>query len=142
MICTSPPSYEERFVPVEITLNNREWTRDWILFYYYHPPFVYGITPKIGPVQGGTEVTISGSNFEETGYVMCKFGNIYVKGIYVSQNELKCNSPQVEKPGYVTLQVAIRADEFSSWTNTKYLYYDTPIIDRIEPMCGPESWFT
>ena len=52
IICTSPPSYVDREVPVEITLNNQEWTSDDILFHYYHPPLIYGIDPKIGPVTG------------------------------------------------------------------------------------------
>jgi hypothetical protein len=142
MECVSPPSYEERQVPVEISLNNREWTNDDVQFYYYHPPFIYFIHPKIGPVSGGTVVTITGSNFEDTGYVMCRFGDKYAKGEYISQNELKCVSPQVEKPGWVGLAVAIRNDEFSSGINTKYKYYATPVIESIEPMCGPERGFT
>jgi len=140
--CVSPPSYEDREVPVDITLNTREWTNDGILFTYYHPPFVYGISPKIGPVNGNTTVVVSGSNFEDTGYVRCKFGDIFTKGIYVSENELRCISPKVEKPGFVKLAIAIREDEFSSGLNTKYLYYDTPKINRTEPACGPESGFT
>ena len=142
MECVSPPSWEAREVPVEISLNNREWTKDGVLFYYYHPPFIYFIQPKIGPVQGGTEVTITGSNFEDTGYVMCKFGDKFSKGTYISKNELKCTSPPVEKPATVNLYVAIRPDEFSSGIGTKYRYYDTPVIQYIEPMCGPERGFT
>ncbi|MFM7850892.1 MAG: IPT/TIG domain-containing protein, partial [Flammeovirgaceae bacterium] len=128
MICISPPSYELREVPVEVTLNNREWTKDGILFFYYHPPFVYAILPKIGPVAGGTEVTVTGSNFIDTGIVLCRFGSIMTKGHYINDNTLKCTSPKVEKPGYVNLAIAIREDEFSSGINTRYLYYDTPEI--------------
>ena len=142
IVCSSPPSYELREVPVEITLNNREWTRDNILFHYYHPPFIYGISPKIGPVSGGTVVVITGSNFENTGFVNCKFGDIHVKGSYISENELRCVSPRVERPGYVNLYVAIRPNEYSSGINTKYLYYDTPVVSKIDPMCGPESGYT
>lgn len=142
IVCTSPPSYVDREVPVEITLNNQEWTDDGILFHYYHPPMIYSIEPRIGPVSGGTEVKVIGSNFVNTGFVICKFGTIIVKGKYVNSNELICSSPKVEKPGYVNLQIAIRPDEFSSGINTKYLYYDTPKINYIEPMCGPESGFT
>jgi hypothetical protein len=142
MECVSPPSYVERQLEVEITLNNREWTDDGRLFYYYHPPFIYFIYPKIGPVSGGTVVTIVGSNFENTGYVMCRFGDKYSKGEYISVNELKCVSPQVEKPGIVGLSVAIREDEFSSGINTKYKYYALANLDSISPMCGPERGFT
>lgn len=114
MICTSPSSFELREVPVEITLNNREWTQDGILFYYYHPPFVYAIFPKIGQISGGTVVTVTGSNFVNTGVVLCRFGSIPTNGEYINENTLKCTSPKVEKPGYVNLAIAIREEEFSS----------------------------
>ena len=66
MECTSPPSYDNRFYILEISLNNREFTDDEVKFFYYHPPFVYQISPKIGPTSGATLVTITGSNFEDT----------------------------------------------------------------------------
>lgn len=142
MECISPPSYDERSYVLEITLNNREYTDDEVKFFYYHPPFVYQITPKIGPTSGNTLVTIIGSNFEDTGYVMCKFGEKLVTGQYINENEIQCLAPQVEKPGKVHLSLAIRPDEFSSGASTIYRYYDTPIIDIIEPKCGPERGFT
>ena len=140
--CVSPPSYEEREVPVEITLNTREWTKDNTLFYYYHPPYVYTINPKVGPVSGGTNVSIVGSNFEDTGFVQCQFGDKIVEGEYIDKNKLACISPPVEKPATVNLKVAVRPDEFSSGVNTKYRYYATPVIDHIEPLCGPERGLT
>lgn len=142
MECISPPSYDNRYYILEISLNNREYTDDEVKFYYYHPPFVYSIYPKIGPVNGGTEVTIVGSNFEDTGFAMCKFGEKIVSGTYVNQNEIKCVAPKVEKPGKVNLALAIRPDEFSSGVNTIYRYYDTPILKNIEPICGPERGYT
>jgi hypothetical protein len=142
MECNSPPSFEDRALGVEITLNNRDWTHDGLNFYYYHPPFVYFIQPLIGPVDGGTEVSVIGSNFEDTGIVLCKFGDILTKGSYLNENELKCISPRVEKPKKVALTVAIRDDEFSSGMNTVYRYYADPVIDTIEPSCGPERGFT
>ena len=73
---------------------------------------------------------------------MCKFGDKFSKGTYISKNELKCTAPPVEKPATVNLYVAIRPDEFSSGIGTKYRYYDTPVIQYIEPMCGPERGYT
>lgn len=142
MECESPPNYELTETMVEISLNNREWTRDEIPFNYYHPPFIFGLEPKVGSVDGGTVVSITGSNFDDTGYVACKFGAIFVKGEYVNENQLRCIAPPVENPGYVNLYVGIRPNEFSSGMNTRFLYYDTPKIHSIEPMCGPESGLT
>ena len=142
VVCISPPSYVLREVIVEITLNNQEWTRDKNIFYYYHPPFVYDIEPLMGPVAGGTDVHVHGSNFEDTGAIRCKFGDKTVNGKYINVNELLCVSPKTDKPGYVPFQVAVHEDDFSSGEYIQYLYYDTPIIKSIEPTCGPERGYT
>ena len=140
--CITPPSYEKLKVPVEITLNNQQYTDDNVPFYYYHPPYTYYISPKIGPVAGGTVVKVMGGNFEDTGVVKCKFGDKLGKGKFISKNEVECISPAVEKPCVVPLRIATREEEYSSGINTQYTYYDTPIIHFIEPTCGPTSGFT
>lgn len=141
-VCIAPSSFLLKEVEVEITLNTRDWTRDGNIFSYYRPPFVYDIDPLMGPVRGGTEVFIHGSNFEDTGSIRCKFGEDTVPGEYININELKCVSPPTDKPGYVTFQVAVHEDDFSSPELFKYLYYDTPVIHSIEPTCGPERGYT
>ena len=140
--CVTPPSYEKLEVPVEITLNNQQYTDDNVPFYYYHPPYTYYISPKIGPVSGGTIVKVMGGNFEDTGVVKCKFGDKLGKGKFISKNELQCESPEVEKPCVVPLRVATRDEEYSSGINTQYTYYDTPVIHFIEPACGPTTGYT
>ena len=140
--CITPPSYEKLKVPVEITLNNQQWTDDNVPFFYYHPPYTYYISPKIGPVSGGTVVQVMGGNFEDTGVVKCKFGDKLGKGKFISKNELQCISPEVEKPCVVPLKVATRDEEYSSGKNTLYTYYDIPVIHFIEPTCGPSTGYT
>ena len=142
VICVSPPSYILKEVEVELTLNTREWTRDGNIFYYYRPPFVYDIEPLMGPVAGGTEVFIHGSNFEDSGIIRCKFGENIVPGYFVNINVLKCVSPRTDKPSYVSFQVAVHEDDYSSPELFKFLYYDTPVVARIEPTCGPERGYT
>ena len=142
MQCDTPPSYDFRYHEVEVTLNGRDLSDNKVKFYYYHPPYVYQIKPKIGPIAGKTNVTVIGSNFENTGYVKCKFGKNIVNGYYINQNEIKCISPTVLKPEKIPLSIAIRPDEFSSGISTIYRYYDDPIVDSIEPACGPEKGLT
>ena len=142
MECVTPPSYEKLEVPVEVTLNDQQYSDDKVLFYYYHPPYTYYISPKIGPVSGGTVIRVMGGNLEDTGIVKCKFGDKLGKGRFISKNELECISPPVEKPCVVPLRVATREDEYSSGLNTKFTYYDIPEIYFIEPACGPDTGFT
>ena len=140
--CVTPPSYDKLEVPVEVTLNDQQYSDDNVLFYYYHPPYTYYISPKIGPVSGGTVIRVMGGNLEDTGIVKCKFGDKLGKGRFISKNELECISPPVEKPCVVPLRVATREDEYSSGLNTKFTYYDIPEIFFIEPACGPETGYT
>lgn len=97
-ICYSPPSYILRWVYVEITLNNQQYTDDFNKFFYYHPPFVYEINPRRGPVAGNTTVTIIGSHFKDTGDIHCKFNQTVVEGKFIDSNTLKCVSPKYPRP--------------------------------------------
>ncbi len=79
MMCISPRSYELREVPGEERLINSKWTRIGILFFSFHPPFVYAKFSKIGSVAGGIVVTLNGSNFLDMRNVLCHFGSIITK---------------------------------------------------------------
>lgn len=58
--CKTPPMDYYRDLTVELTLNKQDRTDDKNVFHYYHAPFIDN-TPKMGPVRGGTVVTIKGS---------------------------------------------------------------------------------
>jgi hypothetical protein len=83
---------------------------------------------------------VSGSNFNDTGSIKCRFGSKVVSGRFLSVNELICISPPVDNPGLVDLSVSLVEDNFGS--PIKYLYYSTPQIDNIEPKCGPTTGYT
>lgn len=138
-VCISPASLDIKETEVEITLNNQQYSDDNRMFYYYRPPVVYDLWPREGPVQGGTEVIVTGANFLNTTTLKCKFGpsnKMIVKGIYLSETEVLCPSPSYPTPGIVDLTVSIELDKYSS--PLKYWYYDNPEIEVIEPACGPD----
>jgi len=56
--CISPPSYYYHQSRVELTLNSAEYTDDENIFYYYKPPILFDVDPRMGPVSGGNIVTI------------------------------------------------------------------------------------
>ena len=78
----------------------------------------------MGPVRGGTNVRIVGSNFQDTGEIKCDFGWDIVNATYISDSEIDCVSPVADKAGYVKLRIALRKNLWSS--PIKYLYYDSP----------------
>ena len=143
----APPSPVVRTVPVDITLNNadtilnpQDWTDDFVPYTYYAMPYIFDINPRVGPTSGNTTVIAYGSNYNSTDEIKCKFGNKIVEGEFVALNEIKCISPAVKNPGFVDLSVSVLGDNFGK--PVKYLYYETPIIESIEPICGPTTGYT
>ena len=148
LMCIAPPSPVVRSVVTEITLNNadrvinkQDWTDDGVLYYYYAPPYIFTARPLVGPTEGGTEVMVIGSNFNDTGEIKCMFGNKIVDGTFVDYNHIKCISPPVENPGEVPLTVALEGNKFST-QSVWFLYYETPVVYNITPPCGPFDGYT
>lgn len=123
-----------------MTLNNQQYTDDNNIFYYYRPPYLFDINPREGPVSGGTRVVAIGSNFRDTNNITCKFNETVVPGKYLSTSEIECFSPPTDHPGFVPLSVSLEMDMYSQ--PVQYLYYEKPIIEWIEPKCGPDYGYT
>lgn len=139
--CTAPPSYVNRKTILEISLNNQQFTDDNQVYSYYKPPYVFDTEPRQGPTRGGTDVVVVGTNFKEGVPVKCKFGDHETAGSYISKHKVSCAAPPHGKAEFVTLSISFEKDMWSSG-QTKYLYYDQPSINKIEPTCGPESGYT
>ena len=49
------------YAHVQLAANSRDFTHDAVSFTYYTPPIVSTIEPSVGPLAGGTVVTLRGS---------------------------------------------------------------------------------
>lgn len=64
------------------------------LFSYLAYPVVSTVSPKTGPVAGGTSVSVEGEHFVDTGSgVECIFGALKTRATVVSVNRIVCDSP-------------------------------------------------
>ena len=93
--CQIPPSPG---VPQEVSLTVSNNGQDFAmapLGFTYIPLFtVTSNNPTMGPVDGGTKVTISGTELGEAGPWACVFGqNLAVPAIQVANEYLQCRSP-------------------------------------------------
>lgn len=138
--CRAPASYYYRDTAVEVTLNAADRTEDGTLYHYYKPPFLFDSVPRQGPTSGGTHVKVVGTNFTNTGNITCKFGKKVVPAKYISTSEISCYSPPVPQPGWVDLTISMYDGLDSS--PVKYLYYNTPQIQSILPVSGPDYGYT
>ena len=143
IVCTAPPSYVKRDVNIEITLNNQQFTDDNIVYHYYKPPYIFDLQPQQGPTAGTTEVYILvQSQKEKVEVVQCKFGEEIVVGEFEAPQGVRCVAPKHLKPGPVPVSISFNKDNLWSSSQVSYLYYDKPIVDSIEPTCGPEHGYT
>eukprot|EP00331_Platyophrya_macrostoma_P024251 CAMPEP_0176452896 /NCGR_PEP_ID=MMETSP0127-20121128/28863_1 /TAXON_ID=938130 /ORGANISM="Platyophrya macrostoma, Strain WH" /LENGTH=1801 /DNA_ID=CAMNT_0017841547 /DNA_START=33 /DNA_END=5438 /DNA_ORIENTATION=+ len=138
---TTPAPYVEITLPVEITFNDQEWTSNGILFTFYAPPYVFQLIPNVGPIEGGTNCTVHGANFEDTGNITCDFGGHYSTGHYIDGNRIWCIAPRGDKAQYVDFKLSTEAGKWSG-NNLKYLYYEQPFVSDVSPLCGPTTGYT
>ena len=85
---------------------------------------ILSILPRSGPVSGGTKVMLYGSNFVQTGQLVCKFGDVVSAGGYVSNTTMYCFAPSVSSAKTVTLEVSSNGVEFSK-SRMRFTFYNS-----------------
>ena len=131
MSCTAPPSTEEGYVIIRVSVNGDlnqaalSTPRNSSRYYYYDASkvIVSSISPALGPFYGGTFVTVRGAGFAALGPIRCQFGlqeqeaSIMRAISYTMQNdsaytieELTCRTPPYRLPegqemGFVPVRV-------------------------------------
>jgi dynein heavy chain len=85
------------------------------------PPYaIIDMSPNMGPVTGGTEVTIVGIDFINTTDVIVRFGSVRnyidVPGTILSQSKIVCVSPDFTRfpPEAIEVRVALNGDSFTT----------------------------
>ncbi len=92
-------------------------------YVYDPPPDVVSVTPNFGYDNGGSEVTITGSNFDEKNGVTVKFGGILAQDVdVISTTRIKCTTPAYPLPGNPVDVEVINADDLSDKLVNAYTY--------------------
>lgn len=99
------------------------------------PPYaVTSLNPSCGPVTGGTDIVITGIDFEEADNIVVRFGNsdnhgsfIDVPGKFLSSSSISCVSPRfgpvLNFPGTANKAVAVRVSiNRLAFTNSKHVF--------------------
>jgi hypothetical protein len=115
----------------------------YVEFYYYKQPVVKEVFPHGGQREGGTNVLVAGAWFDyqpQYGVIPhCKFGDIIVRGTYLSTVRIVCQSPPSDQSNIqVPIYVSLNAQDFTD-TGFMFNYYDRPVVTRIEPDSGSEA---
>jgi hypothetical protein len=139
------PAQSAGSVSVEVALNGQQYTSNNLQMLYYPVPSVTRVEPSIGPVRGGTLVTMKGSNFVTSSYIRIRhtFPNadtITVVGTYGSSTEIIFTSPtSIDETvtQNATLQLSLDNQVWTDITPSLVFTYYTPAsITTVVPVLG------
>jgi hypothetical protein len=99
---------------------------------------ISSVSPKNGPITGGTLVTITGSGFVDPAQVT--FGGTNATSVTVVDiNTLTCITPSQPSTGPVQIVVTVGTD---TATYNSFTYFITPTLTIVNPNFGPVAGFT
>ena len=123
----------------DVVLTNPDTQSDTLTgcFTYVPPPIVTVISPQSGPVVGGTEITITGENFQDGASV--KLGGVVATDVaFVSETTITAKTPQgVATEGRRYDLVVTNPDNQSDTLPAAFEYIPPPIVTAISPQSGP-----
>ena len=76
-------------------------------------PTVTSVWPTTGPVRGKSMVTVYGTNFLNTDNLRCNFSEP-TDGTWVSPSIIRCSSPEVPSPRFVSVEVTNNNQDYTS----------------------------
>lgn len=146
--CVAPVLDAVPSEPYLVTVSNNrvDIEGDWasMRFYYTARPVVTSLDPITAPCNGGTSLFIRGTNFptNDTGYLVCKIGDVLVNGIGLSADEIVCVLPQFNITGPVALPVSVSINgghEFNLEMQPRILVHPPTKVIAAIPSSAPDT---
>lgn len=126
-------------VELALSVNGKDFLPLQQTFTYAHAPRVFMISPTRGDIEGSTLVTVVGEHFR-AGMAWCRFGNVEVRAMVVSDTELSCITPRSEHAEEaVRVRVSMNDGVDYSDDSVTYNYHWAPQFRRVSPAFGPPS---
>uniref|UniRef100_A0A674IYB8 Plexin-A4 n=1 Tax=Terrapene triunguis TaxID=2587831 RepID=A0A674IYB8_9SAUR len=133
------PSQHAGFVEICVAECKPEFMARSSQLYYFmvspiteHPLGSEGTKPKRGPVSGGTQVTITGTNLNAGSNVVVTFGRQPCLFYRRSTKHIVCNTTASDD-GFDKVKVSVRVDKAKIHQELQFEYMEDPTILRIEP---------
>ena len=116
-----------------------------VMYYFYALPQLSFNSPSIGPLIGGTVVTVNGVGFigAQNTKIRCKFGGIDSADVqFLSESTISCKAPAGGEAN-VRIQVSLNGldTDFTLLEfGSRFIYHTPPILlDRPSPSAGPTT---
>ncbi|MBB5035561.1 beta strand repeat-containing protein [Prosthecobacter vanneervenii] len=132
--CTTPTGGGAGPASVQVTTPGGTNTANTLYSYVLTPPTVASVTPSSSTTDGGTTVTITGTNFSAVSSVT--FGGVPATDVVVVSNtSLTCTTPAVGAPGGAS--VLVTTPSGTSAANSLFSYVPPlPTVGSLSPSTG------
>ena len=134
------PPYSAGSVPVEVSANDVEFSKNGVVFTYTGDPEVFSLEPTRGPLAGSTKITVFGVNFQNTPDLVCKFGGgLDIAASFIGPFRISCLSPASGVAAPLALEVRSTAAGAYSTSGVQFSYDDPIAVTALSPDKGPAS---
>lgn len=111
-------------------------------FRYYVQENIHYVKPRSGPDIGGTIVKVFGSGFRNRTTLSCKFGELVVDAVFISNEQIDCCSPLArdaisQGPLLKSTPLMVSNNKHDFVPAGTFVYYETPSISAVLPSKGP-----
>ena len=103
-------------------------------FTYAPVPNITAVFPVAGSVSGGTQVTVTGSDFPTTGRATCKFGATPVNALRRTATTIVCAAPS-QSAGWRDVEISINRLDFTL-NSVQFKYVAPPSAYAVFPKTG------
>ena len=146
LLCTSPPSYYEQWVALEVkTLAYTQRVFSRVADFYYHAPMlVSSVYPQLGPMRGGTQVEVRGNGFLRAGNGLhCGWrvnSSLLLLTVawWSEANEgsrVRCVSPEYNELGLTEVSLCTNGQQFV-WGAATFLFQPVVTVASVWPPMG------
>ncbi len=136
LTCKSPSVEAPTRASVHVSINGADATPDSATFYYIEDAIISSIRPSVGPVVGGTWVSLIGSGMVNGDSLRCRFGEVTpVPGLWISSTEIQCIAPPQIDRGVMNVSLSLNGVDYQS-SVMEFSYYDPPVMLSVRPTFG------
>ena len=128
----------QAIVKVSISVNGINFGRSSTEFKYTDVLSVRHLVPRMGPIAGGTQVSVIGFNLPESDGLRCRFGAVEVPAVFVSEGEARCTVPPQTDTGVVEVALTANGVDWSESAAT-FEYLRASHTSSAAPSMGPAS---
>ena len=121
LLCEAP-AHAQAEVIVDLSGEGFKSVKSGVQYRFVPEPFVTSLSPRSGPSEGKTVVSVRGYNFVDSSMLVCVFGSVHARARWISSSEVSCIAPAGGDKDEVNVSVSLNGiDHVQSTSSFQYM---------------------